>query len=105
MEEFSKAFSKRGEGIVDSAVEKVRSRIDELASKDGFSIAELDGTPDGVLQFFLTDRNKKIVSKEEHVAFFNRLLLTDSVLKDANSRIIEDSGLEVYVEVEPRKDW
>ena len=105
MEEFSNIFSKRGEGIVDSAIEKVRGRIELLAKTEGLSIAELDGTPEGVLQFFLINREFKIISKEDHEAFLYRLLIIDTVLKGANSRFVEQSGAEGYIEIEPRKDW
>lgn len=101
-------FSKRGNQIFESAKERVSLRIEQLAKtwkKDrSYEIAHRDGAPEGVLQFYLLYEDFRFADAEEQAAFFETLCLTDDVISKQNARIVEESGFEAYIEIEPRKD-
>ena len=99
-------FSRRAAKIFESAEEKVSARIEEL-TKSGevhYQVAYRDGAPDGVLQFYLLNENFSIASKDEHEIFLKKLLINDEVLTNENAYIIEESGFESFIEIEPRKE-
>lgn len=102
------SFSKRGNKIFESAEKRVSLRIEQLAKtwkKDiPYQIAYRDGAPDGVLQFYLLHENFSFAEAEEQTAFFETLCLTDDVISKENSKIVEESDFEAYIEIEPRKE-
>ena len=96
--------TRRSEKLFDSTLERVSSRIENLAAEAGFTVAFRDGAPEGVLQFYILHDDFKIANTEKHTAFLNQLRILDTVLTEGNTQIIEESGYEAFIEVEPRKD-
>lgn len=103
MKEFF-GLSKRAEKILGSTLESASSRIEAFAAKEGYTAAFRDGAPDGVLQFYLLHKNFEIADTEAHVVFLNQLRILDTILNEENTRVVEESGYEAYIEVEPRKE-
>ena len=103
MERFP-SFSRRGEKILESSLENVTTRIEEHASREGYTVAFRDGAPDGVLQFYILKDDFKIADTQAHTVFLEQLKLIDAIVDKENSRIVEEGGYEAYIEVEPRKE-
>ncbi len=99
-------FTRRAAKIFESAEEKVSARI-EAAAQSGttkYQVAYREGTPNGVLQFYLLNEDFSIASKDKHKDFLERLLINDEVLNQGNAYIVEESGFDAFIEVEPRKE-
>lgn len=99
-------LTKRAEKIFESAEEKVAARIEAVAksAETKYQVAYREGAPSGVMQFYLLNNDFGIVSKNEHKAFLERLIINDVVLNQKNAYIVEESGFEAFIEVEPRKE-
>ncbi len=98
------SFNIRGSKIYESATEKVCARIDSLAKSDGFEVVYTDSEEEGTIKFYLVQKNSAFVEKDVYLAFIGRLTITDLVLTEENTKLVEKPGYDPYIEVEPRKE-
>ena len=91
--------------MYESATEKVCARIDSLAKSDGVEVMYIDSDEEGILKFYLVQKNSAFAEKEVYLAFIQRLIINDIVITKENTKVVEEPGYDSYIEVEPRKGW